>query len=317
VKKQSLAKPKICEGLSDNFFHILGKDLKSEAEIAHMRELINISGEVEEDLRKELKLSEQEIEEISEIVDLLQDFFKRDFVPGNKESLTCETYTQKLKTTGLPWLRNRYGDLNLKYLIDFEELYQKPLYPGREGYYARRPNGPFLITENDIRQCVYESFNFLPSPAQSKRSLFFAFMKLLEAIKWRAKKDALTFLDNGGADEICNHYNRIHTDLLSLGASLKASVGKERRDKDDLAEDEELIKIQKIKDGLHKWATDDKRLQWHREVHEEYTKCKADPTYVCSNEFISKGSRMGPAEINLQTPFRAGLYWLILVIFLG
>ena len=56
-----------------------------------------------------------------------------------------------------------------------------------------------------------------------------------------------------------------------------------------------------------KWAEDEQRLNWHREVTIEYDKCKQDPNYVCSASFITKAAEYGPAEIALHTPYRAGL----------
>ena len=70
-------------------------------------------------------------------------------------------------------------------------------------------------------------------------------MKLLEAIKWKARKDALAFVEDDGSNEIVSHYERIRADLSSLGASLKAAVKLERREKDDLAGDEEVFKRHK------------------------------------------------------------------------
>ena len=60
-------------------------------------------------------------------------------------------------------------------------------------------------------------------------------------------------------------------------------------------------------DGIHKWAKDTERLEWHREVLEEYKKCKRDPSYTCSPSFLTKACQFGPAELALQTPYRAGV----------
>ena len=67
-----------------------------------------------------------------------------------------------------------------------------------------------------------------------------------------------------------------------------------------------LIFILRIEDGLVIWANDKRRLKWHKDVEEEYKKCKDDEKYVCTSDFISKAARNGPAEVALQTPYRAG-----------
>ena len=92
---------------------------------------------------------------------------------------------------------------------------------------------------------LQENFNHLQSPASSKRPLFFSFMKLIQALKWKARKDDLVFSEEKGAEEICRHYDRVHEDLLTLGASLKSAVAKEQREKEDLEEDEDTVKLLK------------------------------------------------------------------------
>ena len=40
-------------------------------------------------------------------------------------------------------------------LIDFEESMKKPVFRGREGFFNRRQNGPFLLLEDDIRRNIH------------------------------------------------------------------------------------------------------------------------------------------------------------------
>ena len=63
----------------------------------------------------------------------------------------------------------------------------------------------------------------------------------------------------------------------------------------------------RIDEGLILWATDKMRLKWHEKVDSEYLRCLDDEEYVCSPDFISESVRRGPAEVALQTPFRAGI----------
>ena len=51
----------------------------------------------------------------------------------------------------------RYPKLNLKFLVDFAEVYEKPCYKGKEGYYQRNPKGPFRLSESDIRGSIHVS----------------------------------------------------------------------------------------------------------------------------------------------------------------
>ena len=55
------------------------------------------------------------------------------------------------------------------------------------------------------------------------------------------------------------------------------------------------------------WATDEERLKWHKDTDIEYAKCKEDPDYVCSPKYISDSNKFGPAEVALQSPYRAGM----------
>ena len=63
----------------------------------------------------------------------------------------------------------------------------------------------------------------------------------------------------------------------------------------------------RIEQGLVEWAKNEDRLKWHKDVDREYMRAKSQPDHVCSSDFISKAAKYGPAEIALQTPFRAGL----------
>ena len=48
----------------------------------------------------------------------------------------------------------RYPSLKLKYILDFAEEFQKPVFAGRTGYQKRRQNAPFRITDEDVRENV-------------------------------------------------------------------------------------------------------------------------------------------------------------------
>ena len=49
---------------------------------------------------------------------------------------------------------SRYPGLDVMWLVDFTGTIVKPVFPGKEGYSARDPSGPFLLSENDIRDCI-------------------------------------------------------------------------------------------------------------------------------------------------------------------
>ena len=70
--------------------------------------------------------------------------------------------------------------------------------------------------------------------------------------------------------------------------------------------------ISRILKGIKVWASSEERLKFHKEVHAEYEKSKKDENYICSTKFITKSSRLGPAEVALQTPYRAGKFLYVL-----
>ena len=39
-------------------------------------------------------------------------------------------------------------------LIDFEESFEKPKFSKRHGYALRRPNGPFLLLNDDVTENI-------------------------------------------------------------------------------------------------------------------------------------------------------------------
>ena len=42
-------------------------------------------------------------------------------------------------------------------IVDFQEATKKPNFKDREGYFNRRPNGPFLISADDVRENIQVS----------------------------------------------------------------------------------------------------------------------------------------------------------------
>ena len=182
----------------------------------------------------------------------------------------------------------------------------------------------FLARKSIDKFLLQDSFDHVGSPAVSKRCLFFAWVKLIEVIKWKASQDTLVFGDANGASDTITYYSSILKNLASLGARLKEEVATERRLKDTLSHEDEMLKrskfvliprkceyytfIHRISEGLKVWGNDDKRLQWHKDVEDEYLKCKDDGGYICSPEFISRAAKNGPAEVALQTPYRAGVF---------
>ena len=56
----------------------------------------------------------------------------------------------------ISYLISRYGKdgFDLMMLVDFEESMEKPIFENCEGYSSRHPNGPFLISANDIRENI-------------------------------------------------------------------------------------------------------------------------------------------------------------------
>ena len=93
---------------------------------------------------------------------------------------------------------------------------------------------------------LQESFNHVGSPAVSKRCLYFAWLKMIEVIKWRASQDTLVFPEDSGAVEIITYYNSIHDGLSSLGSRLKEEIAADRREKETLSYDDEMLKRNKF-----------------------------------------------------------------------
>ena len=94
--------------------------------------------------------------------------------------------------------------------------------------------------------CLFQAhFNFLGSPAHSKRSLFFAIIFFLKFLRDRATSNSLAFYHEKGADEVSSHYDKVQNDLHSLGKNLKESVKVERRMKGELTGHEDELRRQK------------------------------------------------------------------------
>lgn len=57
--------------------------------------------------------------------------------------------------------------------------------------------------------------------------------------------------------------------------------------------------------GVPKWAEDPERVKFHQEVAEENKKCN-DENYVPHKSFIIKSLKFLPAELCINSPYRAG-----------
>ena len=81
---------------------------------------------------------------------------------------------------------------------------------------------------------------------QSRKALFYAFNFLFKALEKLAAGETFKFLREKGADDVISHYQRVRTDLLSLGSSLKAAVETETTKKDDMVGREKEVRYQRL-----------------------------------------------------------------------
>ena len=79
-----------------------------------------------------------------------------------------------------------------------------------------------------------EQYNYVSSPAVSKRSLFFAYIRLLKVLKFEAAQNELNFPETNGASEFIIHMNTVIEILSSFQGKLKSAVLREKNDKDQL-----------------------------------------------------------------------------------
>ena len=132
------------------------------------------------------------------------------------------------------------------------------------------------------------------------------------------------FRDDSTQKEVEDHYGRLLNQLKPFGASLKAAAQKEKIEKDELEAEMERWRRQRLTffrlafnniifttyrriEAIKVWATDEQRLKWHQDTDLEYEKCKNDINYVCSDKYIRDSNKFGPAEVALQSPYRAGM----------
>ena len=72
--------------------------------------------------------------------------------------------------------------------------------------------------------------------------MFYALMFLFKFLRMTATTGRLSILDEKGSDYFSNHYQLANLNLRQLGSTLKAKVAMEKREKDDLAHEEEAVK---------------------------------------------------------------------------
>ena len=80
---------------------------------------------------------------------------------------------------------------------------------------------------------------------QSKRALYFSCLFLMKNLGKKASASSSEFKREKGAQDVVDHYKRVHDDLKSLGGALKAAAETELKRKDDLAGPEKEIRNQR------------------------------------------------------------------------
>ena len=160
----------------ESYFRDLRKNITDQDELGNMQEIGHSLHTIEQQFYEEEEGDLKECEDDEYLLNLMRAYDERDKAETDvnlKDSGTLDLYIQKLRRTGFPWLKAKYGKvpkdvsikchllryrgLNMKYLVDFGEKCEKPCFAGKEGFYQRHPNAAFRLSESDIRSCVHVS----------------------------------------------------------------------------------------------------------------------------------------------------------------
>ena len=86
---------------------------------------------------------------------------------------------------------------------------------------------------------MQDSFNNVGSPAASKRQLYYAIKFFIRFVKDKAEEQDLEFFLANGSTIVSQNYERVLSNLETLGAGLKEGEAAQRRQKNELNWQEE------------------------------------------------------------------------------
>ena len=90
-----------------------------------------------------------------------------------------------------------------------------------------------------------ESYTHVNCPAQSRRTLYFAWVFLIKSLRHDSTSHDQSFARVDGADVVEKHYTRLLDSIKTLGGSLKAAAESEIVSKDEMEGQQKLDRINK------------------------------------------------------------------------
>ena len=145
---------------------------------------------------------------------------KKKFGAGSNK--TFNLWKAQLTGKIFPYLHEKYHNLDLSLLIDFEESIEHDNYHRADPARTKRLH---KFTQSDVKESLNTSFLSLPHPESSREQLLLAWTNLCGAIAWHAKQNRCKFVHRDEAANTVNHYEDIK-DMIQGGLRhVKASTG--------------------------------------------------------------------------------------------
>ena len=189
-------------------------------------------------LKEELKKARMGDDRITKLIiaykkDLEGDNYKCELQTkkfGFKPPATVNLWLAQIKAKICPYLHEKYPDLDLSLLLDFEESVEHDNYHRSD---PPRTKKLHKFTHDDIRQSVTSSFVSLPNPGPSREQLLMAWGALCQAIIWYAKENRCKFSDRNEAADTIDHYEDA-TRKVATGIKACKSMSASKRAEDEL-----------------------------------------------------------------------------------
>ena len=135
---------------------------------------------------------------------------------------TLELWKSQLTGKIFPYLHEKYPNLDLSLLLDFEESTEHDNYHRTD---PPRTKELHKFTQSDVTESVNTSFLSLPNPESSKEQLLLAWTNLSGAIAWHAKANRCKFVHRDEAAGTITHYEDIKEMIQGGLKNVKASKG--------------------------------------------------------------------------------------------
>ena len=218
---------------------------------------------------------------------------------GKKSTATIDTWKYQLREKIFPFLREKYPNIDLALLIDFEEAKEHDNYHRQDPPRTRQLH---KFTTDDVKESVNISYVSLTNSASSKEQLLKAWSALARALAWKAKKNRCKFSRTEEANTTITHYTEI-AEFCKPGLKVFQTNSATRRAEEEITGERERYTLQEMADIVRVYLNSEQRRDLLKTLDElsKSEKVVTQTQYVKMMELIQ-------TEMVVSGPFRNAVW---------